>query len=486
MSRYFQYIFALFFYVLLLSCKPSSSIKLPSIFGNNMVLQQQTNAAIWGKSNPYATIKISTTWSTKTYTLKANAEGKWKVKISTPKAGGPYEITISDGNAIILKNVLIGEVWVCTGQSNMEMPMEGFYKQPILGADKAIALSNNPNIHFFTVGYNVSLDPLDDFDGEWQVSSPEKTKKFSATAYYFGKMLNKKLNIPIGLINASSGGTKIETWYNLSGFKKFVGDTNFQTKSVKNLFGQEYNRLSSGMIKPLETPTVLFNALINPMVGYSIKGMICYQGEANCREPQKYQKLLTGLIQNWRSTWEIGDFPFYFAQIAPYNNHSYGLNSAFLREAQLKSSDILQNTGMVSLMDIGEKNIIHPANKEIGGNRLAFLALNKTYGFKEFFCQSPTLKEMKIIDSLVVLTFDNAPNGLTSYGKTLSNFEIAGNNKKFYPATAVINSNKIYLKNSSVEIPFSVRYAFKDFAIGDLFSVEGLPVSSFRTDDWEN
>jgi sialate O-acetylesterase len=448
-----------------------AEIKLPSIFCDNMVLQQQTEASIWGKAAKNASVSVTTSWNGKNYSTKASSDGSWKLKVETPNAGGPYEITISDGASLTLKNVLIGEVWVCSGQSNMEMPMKGFRNQPILGGADAIALSTNNNIRLFTVKRSTSLDPLDDFSGKWETCVPENVYEFSATAYYFGLMLNKVLNIPIGLINTSWGGTRIEPWISEAGCKNFDWVKLPDKKPVENLSPQ--------------TPTVLFNAMINPIVGYGIRGAIWYQGESNRNEPKEYQKLMPGLIENWRSVWGIGQFPFYYMQIAPFDYGSSGINSAYLREAQLKASTAIPNIGMACIMDIGEKECIHPSHKEIGSKRLAWLALSQTYGVKGITGQSPTFKEMNVSGAVVKVKFDNAPNGLTSYGKELKCFEVAGENKRFYPAQATLIGDEITIFSPSVSTPVAIRYAFKDFIVGDLFCTNGLPVSSFRTDNWD-
>ena len=448
-----------------------AEINLPAIFCDNMVLQQQTEAAIWGKADKNSSVKVTTSWNKKSYTTSASNDGTWKLKVTTPKAGGPYEITISDGKSLKLKNVLIGEVWVCSGQSNMEMPMKGFKNQPILGSLDAISLSSNPNIRLFTVKKATSLEPLDNFTGDWKTCSPENVSEFSATAYYFGLMLQKALNVPVGLINTSWGGTRIEPWISESGIKNFDWVKLPEKKPVENLSPQ--------------TPTVLFNAMINPIVGYGMRGAIWYQGESNRNEPQNYRKLMPGLIENWRSVWGIGEFPFYFVQIAPFDYGPAGLNSAYLREAQLKASTAIPNVGMACIMDIGEKDCIHPAGKEAGSKRLAFLALSQTYGIKGISGLSPVLKEMKVAEGVVKLSFDNAPNGLTAFGKELTCFEVAGANKRFFPAKAFLTGTGVTLFSPSVAEPVAVRYAFKDFITGDLFSTDGLPVSSFRTDEWE-
>jgi sialate O-acetylesterase len=459
-----------FLILFIFSTNTNAEIKLPAIFGDNMVLQQQTDAAIWGTAKANKTVKVTTSWNKKSYSTKANSDGNWKLKVKTPAAGGPYSITISDGSAITLKNVLIGEVWLCSGQSNMYMPMSGYRNQPVLGSNEAIATSTNNSIRLITIKLDKKLERQTDFSGEWKACTPGNVANFSATAYFFGRMLQKTLGVPVGLISSSWGGTAIQPWMSESGINNFE-EVNLPTQNSKENFSKQ-------------TPTVLFNAMIAPMVGYAIQGVLWYQGERNRGEPKLYEKLMPGLIKNWRNEWGIGDFSFFYCQIAPF---SYGnnMNSAFLREAQLNASTTLDNIGMACLMDVGEEHCIHPANKKTAGNRLAYLAMAKTYGMKGFEFSGPTFKEMEIKGSIVNLTFNHATHGLTTHGKELSNFKIAGENKLFYQATAVITGKGVTLSSPKVEKPVAVRYAFDDFVVGELFNNEGLPASSFRTDDWE-
>jgi sialate O-acetylesterase len=462
--------------LLLLAITTSSlfaEVKLPSIFGDNMVLQQQTNAAIWGQAAVNSTVKVTTSWNNKSYSIKADKDGNWKVKVSTPVAGGPFSVTISDGKAITLKNIMIGEVWVCSGQSNMEMPMKGYRNQPIIGANEIIATSSGNSIRMITVPKVTSLTPLADFKGSWKLSESESVVEFSATAYFFGLMLHKSLNVPIGLICTAWGGTRIEPWISEAGFKNFDW-VKLPDKSVP----------PQGTLSQ-QTPTVLFNAMINPIVGYGIRGAIWYQGESNRLEPVQYQKLMPGLADNWRNMWNIGEFPLYFVQIAPFDYGPATISSAYLREAQLKAATEGKNIGMACIMETGEKDNIHPANKKAAGDRLAYQALVKTYGKKGIACDGPVLKEMKIDGNEVKLTFNNAPNGIMSLGKELYCFEVAGANKRFYPAKAFVTNDGVTVVSPSVAVPVAVRYAFKDFIIGDLFNTEGIPASSFRTDSWE-
>lgn len=452
-----------------------AEIKLPSIFGDRMVLQQQTDAAIWGNATPGKSVKVQTSWNTKSYATQADPKGNWKLKVKTPAAGGPFNITISDGKTLTLKDVLIGEVWVCSGQSNMQMPMKGFRNQPVLGANEAIATSANKFIRLFTVERAKSLELSADFKGGWLSCEPETVADFSATAYFFGKMLQDVLDVPVGLICSSWGGTRIEPWISENGFGKFDW-INLPDKKKEGDFSQQ-------------TPTVLYNAMIAPMVGFGIRGGIWYQGESNKDEADKYEKLMPGLVENWRAEWGIGDLPFYYVQIAPFNYGNYfnnsGFSSAYLREAQLKASTSIPGIGMACILDTGEKNCIHPADKKAPGQRLAYLALANAYGKKGIEFSGPVMKEMVVEGSLVKLTFNHAANGLTTYGKELVNFEVAGENKQYLPAHAYITNEGVTVFSERVQKPVAVRYAFGDFVVGELFNNEGLPASSFRTDDWE-
>ncbi|MEN8228839.1 MAG: sialate O-acetylesterase [Bacteroidota bacterium] len=448
-----------------------AEIELPAIFGDNMVLQQQTDAAIWGTASPNKSVKVTTSWNGKNYSVKSDAEGSWKMKVKTPVAGGPYTITISDGKTLKLTNVLIGEVWIFSGQSNMQMTMQGYKNEPILGGNEAIATSSNEKIRLFTVERVKNLEPQTDFPGQWLECEPGSVAEFSAAAYFFGRMVQQALGVPVGLICSSWGGTRIEPWISESGFTEF----DWVTLPDKQQEGEPST----------QAPTVLYNAMIAPMVGLAIKGATWYQGESNRNEPKEYEKLMPGLIENWRNQWGIGDFSFYYCQIAPYDYGTRGFNSALLREAQLNASSVLPNTGLACLMDVGEQRSIHPADKEAAGERLAYLALAKTYGLEGIQHSGPVLKEMTIEGSVVTLTFDHAENGLTTFGKELVHFEVAGANQRFYPAEAFINRQGITLISPRVQEPVAVRYAFDDFVIGELYNTEGLPASSFRTDDWE-
>jgi sialate O-acetylesterase len=451
-----------------------AEIKLPAIISDNMVLQQKSHPLLWGEAKPLSVVKVVTSWDNNSYKTKAANDGSWKVQIETPAAGGPYEITVEDNKKLTISNVLIGEVWFCSGQSNMGMTLRGCYNAPLLNSNETIAKSTNKSIRLFVVGQKTSFKQLTNTKGQWDLCVPRNTGDFSAVAYFFGQMLQEALQVPVGLINSSWGGTNIETWMSENSIKQF----DFINIPSKN----ETQRLTESYPK---TPSLLFNGMVSPFLDFTIRGVIWYQGEANVTRPAEYQKLLPALIKGWREEWGIGDFPFYYAQIAPFYYGS-NLNSSFLREAQLKALELTQNTGMACLLDVGEEAQIHPSNKKAVGQRLAFLALSKTYGVQKIESSGPVLKEMTIHDNIAELTFDHASKGLTSFGKELSNFEIAGINKHFFKAKAFITKNgRVRIYSDWVSKPVAVRYAFKNFVVGDLYNTEGLPASSFRTDDWE-
>lgn len=462
------------FFPLLLSAR----VQLPSFFSDGMVLQQQANASVWGWAKPGATIKTITSWNKKSYTAKVNAKGKWNVKVATPAAGGPYSITISDGEPLIIKNILIGEVWLCSGQSNMEMPLKGFKDQPIIGSNDAIFNSTNNQLRIYTVPRAVERYTKDTSKTSfWKEANPENVSNFSATAYYFGRLLQQQLKIPVALINDTYGGSPVEAFMSEASLKDFP-EIKLPTKN-----GTE--KLSN------KIATTLYNGMIHPIVGYTIKGCIWYQGESNYERPDQYEKLFPAMVALWRSEWGQGNFPFYYAQIAPYDYSLYPqgtanpkINSAYLRDAQRKGLALIPASNMVVLMDNGEEKSIHPANKEIVGKRFAYLALGDTYQHKGFAYQSPLYDTLIVKGNVATIKFKYVPNGLTSFGKPLTQFEIAGVDKYFYPAQAVVSKGTIQVSSPHVEKPVAVRYAFKDFIVGELFSTEGYPVSSFRTDDW--
>jgi sialate O-acetylesterase len=454
--------------VWLVNLSAYADIKMPAMFCDNMVVQQQSEVAIWGWAKAKAAVRVTCSWNNKTYKVGSDENGKWKTLIQTPKAGfTAYFITISDGKSITINNVLAGEVWLCSGQSNMEMPMKGYKNQHIANGVEDIQNSTNNNIRLFTLKRNATTTPQEDSEGNWSIADPETVAEFSATAYYFGRKLFKTLNIPIGLINSSRGGSCIETWMTPDALKDFP---NIKIPTVDET------------VSRIHTPTVLYNAMIYPIQGYGIKGAIWYQGEANVNNYKDYEQMFAKMIGEWRRLWSIGDFPFYYVQIAPYKRN--GTNAAYLREAQMKSQQI-PNTGMAVVMDADSPDCIHPPKKRDAGERLALWALAKDYGQKLPY-KSPSVANVQIQGQVATLLFDgDKSTGLTTYGKEIKGFSVAGQNKRFYPAVASLNGNKVVVVSAMVDQPVSVRYAFDDTSGSEIFSVNGnLPVSSFRTDDW--
>ncbi|MEI6949274.1 sialate O-acetylesterase [Paraflavisolibacter sp. H34] len=456
-----------------------AEVKLPSLFTDNMVLQQQSNVAFWGWARAGASVSVTTSWNSKKYTARAGTDGKWKLKVATPAAGGPYQVTVSDGTPLTLKNVLIGEVWVCSGQSNMEMPVKGFKGQPIIGSNEAILHSRNPKLRLYTVPRSSLTERQDNSKpSQWKEAGPEAVAGFSATAYFFGRQLSELLEgVPVGLIHCAYSGSYAEAWMSPDALKEFA-DIKIPAK------GDTIKQVS-------RTPTTLYNGMLYPIIGYGIRGAIWYQGESNYDNPDRYEILFPKMVQEWRTSWDQGAFPFYFAQIAPYNYaqlppYRVGgkFNSAYLRDAQRKMADRIPNSGLAVLMDIGEENNIHPARKQEGGTRLALLALGKTYGLKGFGFESPAYDTLSVSGSIATVRFKNSANGLTAFGKELTTFELAGKDKVFYPAKAWINGSSVSVSCPQVKEPVAVRYAYKDFVTGELYGTDGLPVSSFRTDDW--
>ncbi|MDO4158938.1 MAG: sialate O-acetylesterase [Prevotellaceae bacterium] len=458
---------------LLVSAMASAKVTLPKMFSDGMVMQRESNANLWGQAKASSAVKITTSWNKKTYTVKADSDGKWKASVQTPEAGGPYSITFNDGDKTVLDNILIGEVWICAGQSNMEMPMKGYKNQPIENALMDILHSTDSQLRLFTVKRNSKIAPVDTVSGSWKEATPESVREFSATAYYFGRELRQALNVPVGLIVAAWGGSACEAWMTADWLKAFP-DAKIPASEADI---KSKNR----------TPTVLYNGMLHPLIGYSIRGAIWYQGEDNVTRYPTYADMLTTLIKGWRSEWQQGDFPFYYCQIAPYDYKiiNYTVNSALLREQQAKAELMNTNCGMAVLMDAGLEYGIHPRKKNIAGQRLALLALDNTYGIKGLTSKSAYFKEVTFKNDTAVVAFERANMwiyGSNGYKSDL--FEIAGEDRVFHSAKAWIERSKIYVKSDSVTKPVAVRYAFHDWADGDLFC-DGLPISSFRSDDWE-
>lgn len=450
-------------------------VALPAIFSDGMVLQQQSEVAIWGKSDK-KTIEITTSWNNKKCSVSVVANGTWRTKVKTGKAGGPFTITISDGDhEKIIEDILLGEVWLASGQSNMDMALKGRDKrQPVNNSEEEIKNSLNPNIRFFDVKNNSWAKPLDDVTGRWVSASPRTSRNFSAVAYFFAKDLHHRLKVPVAIVQSAYGGTHIAGWMSGEVLSKF---SEFEVKPEADSAYTNRN-----------TPAGLFNAMIHPILGYGIKGALWYQGEHNRAEPELYSRLFPEMVSQWRKDWGIGDFPFYYVQLAPYlraGKKTLDIQDIIpvFREMQAHATNHIKNSGIAILTDIGSESTVHPPEKEAVGDRLSYIALNKTYGFMKIPYSGPVYKSMKSEGNTLILSFNHA-EGLYLKNKSSVNFEVAGSDRVFHPAVAVIKGRTVRVSNPQVEKPIAARYAFKAWVVGDLFNKHHLPASSFRTDDW--
>lgn len=462
------YLFALMLFV---SASAWAEVELPAVIADSMVLQQKSQVALWGTARSRSKVTVTPSWDSHPYTTVAAADGSWRVQVVTPAAGGPYTIAFNDGKKKVLRGILIGEVWLCSGQSNMEMPVKGFANQPVLHSTELLMDSRNPQIRLFRLERASSRKPETRCKAtSWQEAGPMSVKDFSAVGYQYAKILQAKLKVPVGVIMTTWGGTVVEAWMDSRSLEEFP-----EIKIRPETDTAAINK---------NEPTVLFNAMVNPLVGFGIRGLIWYQGEQNRPNPQVYDRLLAAMVKEWRTLWKCGDWPFYYVQIAPYAYHDKLGPAAPLREAQQRALSLIPHSGMVVSMDAGDEKSIHPANKAVISERLACWALANTYGWAGLPYAGPVFKGMKISGDTVTVSFDNAVNGLTSFGKPIGAFELAGEDRKFFPARARIFSRGVQLLADSVRTPVAVRYAYKDWVTGDLYNTEGLPVAPFRTDSW--
>ena len=500
------YMKKLLLFLVLLSTKFTllAQVKLPALVSDNMVLQQNAKVNLWGWASPNEKINIQLGWSDASIETVATADGNWKTTVDTPIGSQKaYTITISANNKIVLNNILIGEVWICSGQSNMYFPVgkeEGTWKTGVKNYQEEVKNAYYPNIRLFTVLTNAAPKPLDDVIGSWKVCSPESINTFSAVAYFFGRELYQKLNVPVGLISTSWGGTKAEAWTSQNVLESDVSFLPILQQDAKNekmhqekleayYLAQINKRISSALntsISEIKKPKkeanktsyVLYNAMLYPIINYTMKGVIWYQGESNSGQANLYKALFPAMVKNWRDDWKQGDFPFYYVQITPHKGQT-----PEIREAQLFSLKKISNSGMVVTTDVGDANNIHPIDKQTVGHRLALLARAKTYNENKLAYSGPIYNHMKIKKQKVQLFFDYAESGFRRE-EVLKEFEIAGDDQLFYPADAKIDGKTVVVSSSKVKNPVAVRFAWKAVPEPNLFNNEDLPASAFRTDDW--
>ncbi len=468
-------IFVVLFSLVTLSAQ--AQLTMPTLFSDNMLLQQSSDVALWGTDKPNQKILIKGSWGESTSAV-ADAQGEWRCEIKTLAADNkPQQLTIKGSETKQIDNIMFGDIWFCSGQSNMEMQIISTHpsRKNQIGANIDVLESANASIRYFCGDKATSDTPLSDVEnGAWVEASPATTGDFSAVAYYFARRINQITDVPVGLIVSSWGGTPIEPWMDRPTLDRFKG---YSYKTMEKVGGHQLR------------PTYLFNAMVSPYIGFNIKGFLWYQGERNRSQPQEYSQLLAAMVELWREKWGLGELPFYYAQLAPYQDPAKGaINSAFLREAQTNVMSMVDGVGMASILDIGEETNIHPGDKDIVGDRLALWALAKDYGYdKVGFC-GPIYKSMtKEKNGRISLTFDYGVN-MTSQDKELTGFEVAGADKVFHPAKASITNrgSNVEVYSAKVPEPVAVRYCFKKWCVGSLYNVYDLPASSFRTDDWDD
>lgn len=447
---------------LIISFQAYSNIALPAIFKSNMVLQQNAIVKIWGWGKPGENVTIQENWNDKICNSKVSNNGKWDIEINTPGYGGPYNLIIKGANTILLNNVLIGEVWVVSGQSNMEWSADSGIEDGEVETRNA----NFPEIRLFSVSHNSAEYPQLNFEGDWNVCTPESMKSFSAIGYFFAKHIYENTKVPIGIINSSWGGTPAEAWTPQNSIKS----NPILYKDAVSLKEVPWGPVKTG---------VIFNAMIAPLIPFKIKGFLWYQGESNVSNAQNYDKLLVTMIASWRNLWKE-DLPFYYVQIAPYK-YGDGDNGVLLRNAQ-RLVENTPSTAMAVISDIGNINDIHPKNKKEVGFRLANIALKNLYGVNRLAVSGPKLLLFETKRNQIILYFDSEIEKCNKNCKEL--FEIADISGEFKSATVKIKSNTISLSNNKMAFPIFARFGWGNTLEPYLTNKTGLPASSFVTDNW--
>jgi len=488
-----------------------ADVKVPAIFGSHMVLQRDQKDRVWGWAEPGEEVTVALDGQSKS--TKAGADGSWQVVLDPMPAGGPSTMSIKGKNTITLEDVLVGEVWICSGQSNMQMDVGAAND-----ADLEIASAKYPRIRLISVPQIGTQEPQKDFRGRWRTCQPDSVGGFSAVGYFFGRELHQILDVPIGLIDDSWGGSACEAWIRrdlLAADEKYApllkrweqieknytrAKAEYQAKQAERdsaakkarAEGKRPPRQSSNpddLMRGNSRPGNIYNGVLKPTIGYGIRGVIWYQGESNAGRAYQYRDLFPLMIKSWRDEWGEGDFPFYWVQLADFlAEPSEPKESAWaeLREAQTMTMSRLPNTGQAVIIDLGEGKDIHPRNKQGVATRLARWALAKNYG-KPVACESPSYKAMEKSGNKIILGFDHVGGGLRTFDvPELRGFAIAGSDQKFVWAKARITApGKIEVWSDQISEPVAVRYAWADNPVCNLYSSAGLPLTPFRTDDWE-
>jgi sialate O-acetylesterase len=477
--------------ILSMATYAAGDIFLPSIFSDHMVLQRNAEVTIWGQAKPYETVTIANTWNGEKPSILVTREGWWSLKLHTPDAGGPYTITVQGYNTIVIHDVLIGEIWLASGQSNMEFTSQwvhNFAKDIRAGkmkktfdpdkaeadVDAEIKAADHPQIRFFNVAQIQGKYPQNDVRGHWEVCTPETMKNFSLVAYYFGRRLNAELEMPVGLINDTWGGTPCDVWTPADAMLADPALAAFAKTRDKETWGPN-------------APGLLFNGMVNPIIPYRIAGMIWNQGEENVGENRGdylYARLFSTMVKSWREKWGY-DFPVFYVQIPPYRydeKDPTAFRAAILRDQQRRALALIPNSGMVVMSDLAEVDNIHPVNKLPVGERLAMWALNRVYHVTDEIPCGPLYKSMKVEGDAIRVSFENDLTLKSLDGKPLNSFEVAGADGVYHPAEAEIDGDDIVVKSPDVKKPVNVRFAWTNIAVPNLASCGDLPASPFTSE----
>lgn len=446
-----------------------AKVRPASVFADNMVLQRETEVALWGSSDRQS-VRITPSWNNQPVSVQVGSDGNWKTHVATPGAGGPYSITFDDGEKLVLSNILIGEVWICSGQSNMDMQVIGSVKDPISNTAEILSTAGQPNIRLLKLPRLVSGKPEPETKVGWMLSDSVNARAFSAVGFQFAQQLYQKLGVPIGIIHTAWGGTRIEAWMSresLAPFDhiKFPADT---AKVNQN------------------SPSALFNGMVAPLSGFTVKGILWYQGEANLVNYAVYDRLMAAMVEGWKKAWRQSEMDFYYVQIAPFDytaSNRHGTKVPFLREAQEKAMKLIPRSFMVTTVDIGSKTTIHPPDKQTIARRLAAAALALTYNQRNTPYENAGYRSVKLKADKAIVTIENTYAGLRS-GPDPEGFEVAGADRIFYPASVSVRKKKIVATSPEVKKVQAVRYCFRDWQPGTVHNSEGFPLLPFRTDDW--
>lgn len=487
MKRFIAFLAALLLAANLLPAR--EPLKLASVISDHMVLQRETETPVWGWGNPGAKVTVAPSWEEKpNYSAKVQKDGSWRLSIKTPEAGGPYTLTVTCGKeSITLKDVLIGEVWIISGQSNMDMPLRGYNVQMVEGMMEEILSSPRyaGKVRQFRSKSPASEEPQKDIpETSWEVSSGEAAARLSAIGWFFATRLSDALGVPVGVIDSSWGGAKIEPYMTAEAVRRAL-DGSVPESRINEIFGRKNQPKKA----PKEVATT-WNSRMLPLVGYAVRGFLWYQGEAN-RNDRYYDLLQASMVDLWRTAWGDSEkkMPFMFTTIAPYRyGNSAETSRAFFVENQLHSLKFIPNSYAAITESIGAENCIHPAKKRQVAQQFVLYALENTYGIKMGIGSGyPKPSGYEFKDGAVTISFDNTSRGLgTVYKRTVKGFEVAGADHIFHPAEAEIGSDNksVVVKSVEVPAPIAVRYNFHNYADGDLENSFGIPVPCFRSDDW--